>query len=121
MLYCDTDSVFTSQPGDWIPPLGEYLGDLTDELNDGNVCYLPEEDYITEFVSGVRNVMHITARGKTMVECKVVTLNSNTVAVTHKSFVGLVQAFVANQNTDAHEITVSETIRQDKKALPPQE
>ena len=61
VLYCDTDSVvFTSQPGDWIPALGEYLGDLTDELNDGNVCYLPEEDYITEFVSGVRNVMHIT-------------------------------------------------------------
>ena len=86
------------------------------------VCNLPEEDYITEFVSGgPKCYAYHTARGKTMVECKGVTLNSNTAAVTHKSLVGLVQAFVANQNTDAHEITVSETIRQDKKALPPQE
>ena len=49
--YCGTDSVFTLQPGEWIPPLAEYLGDLTDELNDGGVCNLPEEDHITEFVS----------------------------------------------------------------------
>ena len=50
-----------------------------------------------------------------MVKCKGVTLNSNTAAVTHKSLVGLVQAFVANQNTDAHVVTVSETIKRDKK------
>lgn len=49
VLYCDTVSViFTSRPGEWVPPLGPYLGDLTDELNDGS----PGEDYITEFVSG---------------------------------------------------------------------
>ena len=35
--------------------------------------------------------------------------------VTHKSLLGLVQAFVANQNTDAHVMTVSETIKRDKK------
>lgn len=30
VLYCDTDSViFTSRPGEWVPPLGPYLGDLT--------------------------------------------------------------------------------------------
>ncbi len=53
VLYCDTDSIiFTSKLGEWNPPLGQYLGDLTNELNDGNVCGLPEEDCITEFVSG---------------------------------------------------------------------
>ena len=31
VLFCDTDSVvFTSQLGEWIPTLGEYLSDLTD-------------------------------------------------------------------------------------------
>ena len=77
VLYCDMDSVvFTLQPGEWIPPLGECLGDLTDELNDGNVCNLPEEDYITEFVSGgPKYYAYHTARSKTMVECKGMTLN----------------------------------------------
>ena len=44
ILYYDTDSVvFVHEPGKPEPPLGDYLGDLTDEL-DG--------DYITTFVSG---------------------------------------------------------------------
>lgn len=43
-LYCDTDSIiFTARPGDWTPPLGDYLGDLTDEVP-GNT--------ITHFVTG---------------------------------------------------------------------
>ena len=50
-----------------------------------------------------------------MVKCKGVTLNAkNTAVVTHKSLVSLVQACVANQNTDAHVVTVSE-IKRDKK------
>ena len=45
VLYFDTDSViFTSQPDEWMPPLGDYLGELTNELDD--------DDYITTFVSG---------------------------------------------------------------------
>ena len=44
-LYFDTDSViFTSRPGEWVPPLVDYLGELTNELDD--------EDHITTFVSG---------------------------------------------------------------------
>ena len=32
-LYADTDSlVYTSRPGEWKPELGDYLGDLTDEV-----------------------------------------------------------------------------------------
>ena len=37
-LYCDTDSiVFTTSPGEWEPPLGDYLGDLTDEITDNSI------------------------------------------------------------------------------------
>ncbi|XP_052815380.1 uncharacterized protein LOC128242318 [Mya arenaria] len=44
LAYCDTDSlVFTTRPGEWEPPLGDYLGDLTDEVP-GNS--------ITDFVTG---------------------------------------------------------------------
>lgn len=43
-MYCDTDSVvFTTTPGQWEPLLGDYLGDLTDEVS-GNT--------ITNFVTG---------------------------------------------------------------------
>lgn len=31
-LYADTDSIiFTARPGEWSPPLDDYLGDMTDE------------------------------------------------------------------------------------------
>ncbi|WAQ94993.1 hypothetical protein MAR_007464, partial [Mya arenaria] len=44
VLYCDTDSiVFTSTPGQWEPQLGDYLGDLTDEVSN---------NAITAFVTG---------------------------------------------------------------------
>ena len=117
-MYCDTDSVvFTSRPGDWVPPLGPYLGDLTDELKDGDVCGLPEEDLITEFVSGgPKCYAYHTQLGKTQVKCKGVTLNSqNASVVTHESLKGLVHSFVANQKTDSHMVTVSDTVRRDKK------
>ncbi|XP_052795197.1 uncharacterized protein LOC128228116 [Mya arenaria] len=43
-LYCDTDSIiFSSRPGQWKPPLGDYLWDMTDEVS-GNK--------ITNFVTG---------------------------------------------------------------------
>ena len=38
VLYCDTDSIlFTTSPGEWKPPLGDYLGDLTDEITDNSI------------------------------------------------------------------------------------
>ena len=44
VLYYDTDSViYISRVGEWDPPLGDYLGELTDELGDG---------FIEEYVSG---------------------------------------------------------------------
>ena len=44
VLYCDTDSVvLTTAPGQWEPLLGDYLGDLTDEV---------PKNAITAFVTG---------------------------------------------------------------------
>ena len=58
VLYYDTDSViYLHKPGKPDPPLGNYLGDLTDELN---------ADYITSFVSGgPKNYAYRTKKGKT--------------------------------------------------------
>ncbi|KAF3698279.1 hypothetical protein EXN66_Car013960 [Channa argus] len=121
VLYCDTDSVvFTSKDGDWIPPLGPYLGDLTDEINDGDVCGLPEEDFITEFVSGgLKCYAYVTKRGKTQVKCKGVTLNAkNASIVTPQSLQSLVRSYVANGVSDGdHLTTESETIVRNKKAF----
>ena len=59
VLYYDTDSViYVHEPGKPDPPLGDYLGDLTDELDAG--------DYITTFISGgPKNYAYITNNGKT--------------------------------------------------------
>ena len=44
LLYCDTDSfVLTSRPGEPTPSLGDYFGDLTNEI---------EHRYIDCFVTG---------------------------------------------------------------------
>ena len=53
ILYYDTDSVvFVHEPDKPEPSLGDYLGDLTDEL-DG--------DYITTFISGgPKNYAYVT-------------------------------------------------------------
>ena len=40
VIYCDTDSVvFTTAPGQCEPPLGDYLGDLTDEVPGNNITH----------------------------------------------------------------------------------
>ncbi|KAK4880439.1 hypothetical protein RN001_008585 [Aquatica leii] len=48
VLYFDTDSIiFTEKPGEWVPVTGDFLGDMTDEVE----CYGPGSK-IVEFVSG---------------------------------------------------------------------
>ncbi|KAK4885045.1 hypothetical protein RN001_001316 [Aquatica leii] len=48
VLYFDTDSIiFTEKPGEWVPVTGDFLGDMTDEIE----CYGPGSK-IVEFVSG---------------------------------------------------------------------
>ena len=63
VLYFDTDSViYAHKPGQPQVENGDYLGDLTDELDPG--------DHIVDFTSGgPKNYGYRTARGK--VECKV--------------------------------------------------
>ena len=62
VLYYDTDSViYRWKPGQPSIPIGDYLGEMTDEL---------QGDVIEEFVSGgAKNYAYTTRRGKT--ECKV--------------------------------------------------
>ena len=68
VLYYDTDSViYVHEPGKPEPPLGDYLGDLTDEL-DG--------DYITEFMSGgPKNYAYVTNNDKRVTKIRGITLD----------------------------------------------
>ena len=69
VLYFNTDSViFTSQPNEWMPPLGDYVGELTSELGD--------DHHITSFLSGgPKNYAYQTKNGKTVCKVRGFTLN----------------------------------------------
>ena len=69
VLYYDTDSViYVHEHGKPDPPLGDYLGDLTDELDAG--------DYITTFISGgPKNYAYITNNGKSETKIRGITLD----------------------------------------------
>ena len=69
VLYYDTDSViYVHEPGKPDPPLGNYLGDLADEMDAG--------DYITTFVSGgPKNYAYITNNGKSETKIRGITLD----------------------------------------------
>ena len=68
VLYYDTDSViYVHEPGKPEPALGDYLGDLTDEL-DG--------DYITAFMSGgPKNYAYKTNNDKRVTKIRGITLD----------------------------------------------
>ncbi|XP_033106710.1 probable DNA polymerase [Anneissia japonica] len=71
VLYYDTDSVvYVTKPGEWNPPLGDYLGQLTSEID-------PKEGkYISCFVSGgPKNYAYKLDSGKTVCKVKGLTLN----------------------------------------------
>ena len=72
VLYFDTDSViYVSKDGEWEPPTGSYLGELTDELEGG---------HITTFVSGgPKNYAYETNTSKTVCKVRGITLNYKTV------------------------------------------
>ena len=69
VLYYDTDSViYVHEPGKPDPPLGDYLGHLTDELDAG--------DYITTFISGgPKNYAYVTNNGKSETKIRGITLD----------------------------------------------
>ena len=68
VLYFDTDSVvFKYKEGDYRPQTGDFLGDLTDELNG---------EYIVEFVSaGPKNYAYRLSNGSCYCKVKGFTLN----------------------------------------------
>ena len=82
LLYFDTDSlIYVSRPGTYDPPLGNFLGDMTDELEKPYGA----ASYITEFVSGgPKNYAYKVRSARTgtvaVGECKVkgITLDHNT-------------------------------------------
>ena len=69
VLYFDTDSViYISTDGEWEPPLGDFLGELTNELD--------SDDFIVEGVfPGPKNYGYITHKGKSMCKVKGFSLN----------------------------------------------
>lgn len=71
VCYYDTDSViYTVAPGEWEPPLGDYLGELTSEITPVTIDNELKEDWIVEFVGcGPKNYAYKTYHG--MTECKV--------------------------------------------------
>ena len=68
VLYYDTDSViFVSKPDEPEPPLGPYLGQLTNELKEG---------HITTFISGgPKNYCYKTSTNKVETKIRGITLN----------------------------------------------
>ena len=73
VLYFDTDSViYVTKPGQWEPPLGDYLGDLTSELccKDVDCSGCSDEHYITEYLSaGPKNYAYKV--NSDYVQCKI--------------------------------------------------
>jgi len=73
VCYYDTDSVIYIDDGEVNVPLGPYLGDLTNELDD--------EEYIVEFTStGPKSYSYVTNSGKTVCKVKGFSLNFRNIA-----------------------------------------
>ena len=77
VLYMDTDSViYTQKPTESIIPTGNYQGEFTNELEDG--------DHITEFIAaGPKNYAYITKNGKQCCKVRGFTLNERGQKILH--------------------------------------
>ncbi|KAG1925821.1 extracellular sulfatase Sulf-2 [Pimephales promelas] len=112
LLYSDTDSViFVSRDGDWEPPLGDHLGELTSEVD--------EDDFLSSFCSsGPKSYAFETAKGKTCMKAKGITLNAkNSRVINMESLIGLVEGYVMSQDSSKHILAHSENIVRHKKTL----
>ncbi|MGL5342811.1 MAG: hypothetical protein ACRC90_07815 [Lactococcus garvieae] len=110
VLYCDTDSViFTSKDGEYEPPLGPYLGNLTDEVGDG--------DHIVEFCSsGPKSYGYRTAKGKVCMKAKGITLNAvNSEVIRLDSLIDLVEQYVRGVGRDNYILARADGIVRNKK------
>ena len=110
VLYYDTDSViYVHEPGKPDPPLGDYLGDLTDELDVG--------DYITTFISGgPKNYAYHTNNGKSETKIRGITLNYDaTKKINMDVMRHLVDSRVNGHNEEKVTVVNPHKITRDKK------
>ena len=111
VLYYDTDSVvYVHEPGKPDPPLGDYLGELTDEL---------KGDYITTFISGgPKNYGYVTNTGEAILKIRGITLTydaSKTINVDVMR--DLVELYVDFDIQDKVTINIPYKITRDKKKI----
>ena len=110
VLYYDTDSVvYVHEPGKPDPPLGDYLGDLTDELNGG---------YMATFLSGgPKNYGYVTNTGEAILKIRGISLTYDaTLTLNINTMRELVDSYVSDG--DRHEkvtINIPHKITRDKK------
>ena len=110
VLYYDTDSVvYVHEPGKPDPPLGDYLGELTDELNG---------DYITTFLSGgPKNYGYITNTGEAILKIRGISLTYDATKILNIGTMrDLIDSYVIDGNR--HEkltINIPYKITRDKK------
>ena len=110
VLYYDTDSViYVHEPCKPDPPLGDYLGNLTDELDPG--------DYITTFISGgPKNYAYLTNNGKTETKIRGITLNYDaTKKINMDVMRHLVDSHVNGHNEEKVTVVNPHKITRDKK------
>ncbi|KAG8184365.1 hypothetical protein JTE90_006768 [Oedothorax gibbosus] len=110
VLYFDTDSIIYASNGHNDPPLGNYLGEFTDELGG---------ETIQKFVSGgPKNYAYVTSSGKTVCKIRGFTLNyRNSLSLNFDAVVGLVSSL--DQETGIP-ITYSTIARDAKKRKVPE-
>ena len=110
VLYYDTDSVvYVHEPGKPDPPLGDYLGDLTDELKGG---------YITTFMSGgPKNYGYVTNTGEAILKVRGISLTYDaTLTLNIGTMRDLVESYVIDgARNEKVTINIPNKITRDKK------
>ena len=121
VLYHDTDSViFTARPGDFIPPTGQFLGELTNELECTSIGCKEVNNcvghFIQEFVScGAKNYAYKLNTGETV--CKVRGFSLTYAASQIINMESMKESLFAWMKNDPRPemVTVKCEIRRDKK------
>lgn len=118
VLYHDTDSViFTAKPGEYVPPTGRFLGNLTDELACKEInCKEPLDcsgHHIVEFVScGPKNYSYKLNSGEVFCKVRGFSLNYSNSRVVN--FEAMKQAlFSWKEKNPSNLVTVTSEIRRD--------
>ena len=118
VLYHDTDSIiFSVKEGEYVPPLGTYLGQLTDELTCKELGCKKQEcsgHWIEEFVScGPKNYSYRVNTGE--IVCKVRGFSLNYKSSLILNFESMKEALVAWKRNEKKElVTVKTELVRDK-------